>query len=57
MTESIAQEYIHRGKQEGMQKSRQARGTEIARTMYHAGEPIESAARWTGLSKASIRSL
>ena len=39
--------------QEGMQ----TRSLEIARNMFHAGEPIERVARWTGLSEASIRSL
>ena len=53
MMESIAQEYIDRGKQEG----KQAREIEIARTMYRSGEPLERVARWTGLSEASIRSL
>ena len=49
MMESIAQEYIDRGKQEGLETT--------ARNMFQAGEPIERIARWTGLSEASIRSL
>ena len=53
MMESIAQEYIDRGIERGMERERET----IARTMYHAGEPLESVARWTGLSEASIRSL
>ena len=53
MMESIAQEYIDRGKQEGIQEGLE----KTARTMYHAGEPLERVARWTGLSEASIRSL
>ena len=53
MMESIAQEYIDRGKQEGMQKGLET----TARNMFQAGEPIERIARWTGLSEASIRSL
>ena len=57
MMESIAQEYIDRGMQEGMQEGMQTREIEIARNMYHAGEPLERVARWTGLSEASIRSL
>ena len=46
-----------RGMQQGMQQGMQARNLEIARNMFHAGEPIEKVARWTGLSEASIRSL
>ena len=53
MMESIAQEYIDRGMQEGMQKGLET----TARNMFQAGEPIERIARWTGLSEASIRSL
>ena len=49
MMESIAQEYIDKG----IERERET----IARTMYHAGEPLDRVARWTGLSEASIRSL
>ena len=56
MMESIAQEYIDRGIEQGMERGRQEK-LGIARTMYRSGEPLERVARWTGLSEASIRSL
>ena len=53
MMESIAQEYIDKGIEQGRQEEKLG----IARTMYRSGEPLERVARWTGLSEASIRSL
>ena len=50
---TYGEQLIQEGRQEGMQ----TRSLEIARNMFHAGEPIERVARWTGLSEASIRSL
>ena len=53
VTQAIRQEGRREGIQEGIQQERLG----IARNMFHAGEPIERVARWTGLSEASIRSL
>ena len=57
MMESIAQEYIDKGIEQGIERGRQEEKLGIARTMYRSGESLERVARWTGLSEASIRSL
>ena len=58
MMESIAQEYIDRGKQEGVQEGMQTREIEIARTMLHQLQlGFEVVQQATGLSRKELARL
>jgi predicted transposase/invertase (TIGR01784 family) len=46
-----------KGREEGLQKGREERNLEIARSMLGDKEPIEKTMKWTGLSKLEIEAL